>query len=121
MRRMSSREMRRMMKKLGMQLNEIRDVEEVNIIKNDEILKITEPTVSMIKIGDQTIFQIVGEPIRIEREEKGTEEEKIEIPEEDVQLVAAQTGASLEEARKTLTETQGDLAKAILILNTMKR
>ncbi|RLE50811.1 MAG: NagC family transcriptional regulator, partial [Candidatus Methanomethylicota archaeon] len=46
MRRMSPREMRRLLKKFGMQLEEISDVEEVLIIRKNEILKIINPTVS---------------------------------------------------------------------------
>ncbi|MEM2420009.1 MAG: hypothetical protein QXL38_03375 [Candidatus Bathyarchaeia archaeon] len=40
------------------------------------------------------------------------------MPEEDVRLVADQTGKSLEEARKALEECEGDLAKAILLLQS---
>mgnify|MGYP000728173295 CR=1 FL=1 len=42
MRRMSPREMRRLLKKFGMQLEEISDVEEVLIIRKNEILKMVE-------------------------------------------------------------------------------
>jgi nascent polypeptide-associated complex subunit alpha len=38
------------------------------------------------------------------------------VAEEDVRLVADQTGKSMEEARRALEESQGDLAKAILLL-----
>ena len=37
--------------------------------------------------------------------------------EEDVQLVADQTGKSLEKAKEALIEADGDLAKAILLLS----
>ncbi|MEJ2272839.1 MAG: NagC family transcriptional regulator, partial [Candidatus Bathyarchaeota archaeon] len=40
------------------------------------------------------------------------------IAEEDVQLVADQTGKSLEDARRALESSDGDLAKAILLLQT---
>jgi nascent polypeptide-associated complex subunit alpha len=40
------------------------------------------------------------------------------IPEEDARLVADQTGKSLEEAKKALEECGGDLAKAILLLQS---
>jgi nascent polypeptide-associated complex subunit alpha len=42
----------------------------------------------------------------------------MEIPEEDVRLVADQTGKSMEEAKKALEETGGDLAKAILLIQS---
>jgi len=45
-------------------------------------------------------------------------ERKLVVPEEDVRLVADQTGKSLEEARKALEECEGDLAKAILLLQS---
>jgi nascent polypeptide-associated complex subunit alpha len=38
--------------------------------------------------------------------------------EEDVRLVADQTGKSLEKAKEALEECQGDLAKAILLLQS---
>ncbi|MCS7364480.1 MAG: nascent polypeptide-associated complex protein [archaeon GB-1867-035] len=115
MRRMSPREMRRMMKKLGLALEELSDVEEVLIVRGSEVIKIPEPTVSVMKVSGQTIFQIIGEPIITKKEEK------IEIPEEDIQLVAAQAGVTLEEARKALIQSEGDLAKAILMLTSMKK
>jgi len=40
------------------------------------------------------------------------------VAEEDVKLVADQTGKSMEEAKKALEESGGDLAKAILLLQT---
>jgi len=119
LRRMSPREMRRMMKKLGMQLEELTDVEEVVIIRSREVIKLASPTVSVMRIGGQTIFQVIGEPTTEPREE--AKEEVTEIPEEDVQLVAAQAGVSLEAARKALIEAEGDLAKAILTLTSMKK
>ncbi|MEM3072613.1 MAG: ubiquitin, partial [Candidatus Bathyarchaeia archaeon] len=41
--------------------------------------------------------------------------------EEDVKLVAEQTGRTMEEARRTLQETGGDLAKAILKLQSEEK
>jgi len=43
---------------------------------------------------------------------------KPSFSEEDVQLVADQTGKSLEKAREALKEADGDLAKAILLLQS---
>jgi nascent polypeptide-associated complex subunit alpha len=54
-------------------------------------------------------YQVVGTPREIPRETR--------IPEEDVALVAEQTGKSLDEARATLKETSGDLAEAIMKLS----
>ena len=40
------------------------------------------------------------------------------IPEEDVLLVAQQTGVSMERAKNALRDAEGDLAKAILMITT---
>jgi nascent polypeptide-associated complex subunit alpha len=45
-----------------------------------------------------------------------TEEPPIEIPDSDVQLVAAQTGTNLPEAKAALQAAKGDLAAAIIKL-----
>ena len=42
---------------------------------------------------------------------------KEEIPKEDIDLVVEQTGKSVEEAKKALKETKGDIAEAILKLS----
>jgi len=118
MRKMSPREMRRIMQKMGMEINEMEDVEEVVIVRREEILRMSSPKVSIIKMGDQTIVQVIGSQIIVESKEQKAEEEY--ISEEDVQLVAMQAKVSLEEARKALKQTGGDLAKAILTLIASK-
>lgn len=112
MKRMSPREIRRLMQRMGMELEEMQGVEKVVFIMGDKNLIITSPQIMVMKMGGQKVYQITGE----EKEEKV--ETKLEIPDEDVQLVAAQTGASIEEARKALEATKGDLAQAIILLTS---
>jgi len=66
-------------------------------------------------MGGEKIFQVIGEPHEVVRKE-----EEIEISEEDIELVIAQTGVSREMAVKALKECEGDLAKAILLLSSRK-
>ena len=68
----------------------------------------------MLEMQGQKIFQVTGGKIT----EKAAERKASGVAEEDVRLVADQTGKSLEEARKALEECQGDLAKAILLLQS---
>jgi nascent polypeptide-associated complex subunit alpha len=112
MKRISPREARRLMQRMGMEVEEVQGIEEVLFIMKEKKIIIKNPQVMIMKIGGQKIYQVIGE----EREEK--EEEKIEIPEEDIQLVAAQTGKSIEEARKALETTKGDIAQAIILLTS---
>jgi nascent polypeptide-associated complex subunit alpha len=111
---MSPREMRRMMQKMGMGIEEMQGVLKVTIHLKDKNLVIPDPQVTQMKVSGQTIYQIVGEAV----EEKTTEKVKVEISEDDAQLVSAQTGASLEEAKKALESTNGDLAQAIMLLSS---
>ncbi|HIP85309.1 MAG TPA: Nascent polypeptide-associated complex protein [Pyrodictium sp.] len=70
--------------------------------------------------GNATILQVMGKPKLVEAK-AGKEEEKPEFTEEDVKLVAEQAGVSLEEARRALEETGGDIAAAIILLEERKK
>ncbi|MEM1538518.1 MAG: nascent polypeptide-associated complex protein [Candidatus Nezhaarchaeales archaeon] len=113
MRRLSPREVRRFMERMGVSVEPLSEVVEVVFKTPSKNLLIKNPQVSVIKMAGQTMYQVVGDLI----EEVGASETKqLTIPEEDVQLVAAQAGVSIESARKALEATKGDLAKAILML-----
>jgi nascent polypeptide-associated complex subunit alpha len=112
-RRVSPREAKRMMQRMGLSMDAIPDVEEVVIKTGSKEITIEEPEVAIMEVQGQKIFQVTGGKIV----EKAVER-KLVVPEEDVRLVADQTGKSLEEARKTLEECEGDLAKAILLLQS---
>jgi len=112
-RRISPREARRMMQRMGLSMDAIPDVEQVVIKTGSKEITIEEPEVAIMEMQGQKIFQITGGKIS-----EKTAERKLTIPEEDARLVADQTGKSLEEARKALEECGGDLAKAILLLQS---
>ncbi len=119
MRRISPRQFRRMAQRMGLSVTQLEDVEEVVITLKDKKLVFESPIVTVLTVkGGEPIYQIMGE-YREEPLEEAVEEE-IEIPEEDVQLVAAQAGVSPEEARAALEETGGDLAQAIFLLRSRK-
>jgi len=112
-RRMSPREAKRMMQRMGLSMDAIPEVEQVIIKTGSKEITIEEPEVAILDMQGQKIFQVTGGKIT----EKAAER-KSTIPEEDVRLVADQTGKSPEEARKALEECGGDLAKAILLLQS---
>ena len=112
-RRVSPRETKRMMQRMGLSMDAVPDVEQVIIRTSEKEITIEEPEVAILEVQGQKIFQVTGGKIS----EKATER-KPTFPEEDVKLVADQTGKSIEEARKTLEECGGDLAKAILLLQS---
>lgn len=112
-RHISPREARRMMQRMGMSMDSIPNVEQVVIKTSGKEIIIEEPEVAILEIQGQKIFQVTGGKIS-----EKAKAHRAAIPEEDVRLVADQTGKSLEEARKALEECQGDLAKAILMLQS---
>lgn len=112
-RKISPREAKRIMQRMGLSMDTIPDVKEVIVKTSAKEIIIESPEVAVLKLRGQQIFQITGEKIVEKQIEK-----KIEIPEEDIRLVADQTGKSTEEAKKALEESGGDLAKAILLLQT---
>ncbi len=99
-----------MMQRMGLSMEGIPNVEEVIIRTSTKEIIVESPEVAALDLHGQKIFQVTGQIT-----EKKIEKE-MEIPEEDVRLVADQTGKSMEEAQKALEETGGDLAKAILLL-----
>jgi nascent polypeptide-associated complex subunit alpha len=108
--RVSPREAKRMMQRMGLNMEGIPNVEEVIIRTTAKEIIVDNPEVAVLDLHGQKIFQVTGQ-ITEKKIEK-----KIESPEEDIRLVADQTGKSMEEAQKALEETGGDLAKAILLL-----
>ncbi len=105
------KQMQRAMKQMGMDSKDVKGVTEVIIkFKNKELL-ITNPQVNLMDFMGQQTYQITGKAKEIKVEVE------LEIPDEDVELVSAQTGASKEEVLKVLKETEGDLAEAIMRLS----
>jgi len=111
---MSQRETKRLMKRMGMSMDVMSDVEEVIFKMGSKEMIIEDPEVAILNLKDQKVFQVTGG--KITERALVSEEKMVTIPAEDVRLVADQTGRGVEEARRALEESGGDLAKAILLL-----
>ncbi len=102
-----------MMQKMGMKVDAIPDVSEVIIRTPSKEIVIDAPAVTIVTVQGQTMYQIAGGEVS----EAASQATALPtVPDADVQIVAQQSGKSMEEARKALTDAQGDLAKAILLL-----
>jgi nascent polypeptide-associated complex subunit alpha len=110
---MNPRQMKQMMRKYGMNVDEISDVQEIVIKTASQDYVFKEAEVTVIDIQGQQTFQIVGTP---EVVEKGSAGEASGIPQSDVELVAQQANVSMEEARQALEECDGNPAEAIMKL-----
>jgi len=115
MRRLRPREIRRMLNRMGIEASELEGVARVIIETEEKRIIIDEPRVSIMEMGGERIFQILGGSVSEE-----VLEEEVEFSEEDVQLVAQQAGVDMEKAREALKRTGGDLAKAILLCKSEK-
>jgi nascent polypeptide-associated complex subunit alpha len=115
LRRVNPREARRMMQRMGMSMDSIPEVTQVVVKTATKDIIIDEPEVAILNMQGQRVYQVMGGRVT---EKAVVVEKKLIIPDEDVQLVAGQTGKSVEEARKALEESGGDLAKAILLLQS---
>lgn len=103
------RQMKTMMKRMGIKVDEI-DAESVVIHGLDKDIVIDNPQVMKTIMQGQVMFQISGNV----REEET--EAEVGFSEEDVKMVAEQANVSEEEAMKALEESNGDIAGAIMKL-----
>jgi len=102
---LGEKQMEKMMKQMGIKSEHI-DAEEVVIKTKDMDIVISNPSITKINMKGAQSFQIAGEV-----SERGREK----FSDEDVKMIAEQTGLSEEEAKTALEET-GDIAEAIMKL-----
>ena len=105
------KQMERQMKKMGMKMEDLDGVREVIIRFDEKELIIDNPSVSLMNVMGQETYQIDGKAREVELEYE------IEIPEEDIAMVANSAGVSKDDAKAALEECKGDLAEAIMKLN----
>jgi nascent polypeptide-associated complex subunit alpha len=120
LKKISPREARRLMSRMGVKMEALDGVNKVVIYMAGKELLIEEPNVMVMEVGGQRVFQITGRVSEKTVEKAEETPEKPEISEEDVMLLASQTGVSVEEARKALKEAGGNLASALILLRSRR-
>ena len=145
--KMSARQMNQMMRRLGIQVKEIPDVQEVVIKTSTKVYTFREAEVTLMDAGGSKTYQLCGKatvrditadekaalgaavgPTETDadaaEEDEPTEsaEEQLssvalDISDDDIALVASQTGKSPKQARAALEATKGDIAEAIVKLS----
>ncbi|MFP3045530.1 MAG: nascent polypeptide-associated complex protein [Thermocladium sp.] len=128
-------ELRKMLKRMGignLNVEEINAAKVVIYLRNGSTLEIPNPSVAAIKMQGMMIYQIQAS----EKDVKTTQtqaaaapapsiimqrpQEETPVSEDDVRLIMDQTGVTRDEAIKALRESNGDLAEAILKLQSKK-
>jgi len=102
---MGEKQMEKMMKQMGIKTDHI-DATEVIIKCKDKDIIVSNPQITKIDMKGAQSFQIAGEV-----SERGKEK----FSDEDIKMVADQTGKTMAEAKLALDET-GDIAEAIMKL-----
>jgi nascent polypeptide-associated complex subunit alpha len=118
------KQMEKMMRQMGVKVEEIGSVSRVVIFSQNGNIVITAPEVTKTKIMGQTMYQVVGEgtmesPAEVEAPKGQAAPEELTGPvitDEDVELVATQANTTKEKARKALEDSGGDIAEAIISL-----
>ena len=112
--RMNPKQMKAMMKRMGIDQEEMDGVEEVVIRTKDKEIVFKDASVMSVTVQGQKTYQIVGTPQERERKREAGTKEESGIPKEDIKLVMEQTGCTEAQAKKALEETDGAPAEAIL-------
>ena len=100
---MNPKKIQEMMKKMNMNVKEIK-AQEVIIKSSDKNITISEPEVMLTNVMGKNVYQISGQ----------VSENKTN--EEDIKMVMEQTGKDRETVSKTLEKLNNDLAKCIIEL-----
>ncbi|MDR2203255.1 MAG: nascent polypeptide-associated complex protein [Nitrososphaerota archaeon] len=119
-RRINPREQKRMMQRMGMNMDSVEDVTQVIIRTPAKDIIIDEPEVAILQVQGQKMYQIIGGQVSEQAPGNilASAPAKPIFTDEDAQLVADQTGKSLDQAKEALEDCGGDLAKAILLLSS---
>ncbi len=119
--RVDPRQMKIAMKRMGLQTEEMDDVTEVIIRTASKEYHFVRPSVVMVKVSGQQIYQVTGEPTISEGGASASGQRQNEGPvisQEDIELVMGQTGCTPDQAKQALMKTDGKPADAIIKILT---
>jgi nascent polypeptide-associated complex subunit alpha len=127
--RMNDRNVRMMMRRMGMTTEELEDVEEVIIRRRSEEIVLGNPSVTVVTVQGVRTYQIAGDALVRPR---GTPSAPTAagpvapappppLPEEDVTLVMGQAQVDRPTAESALREASGEPAEAILRLLSRRK
>jgi nascent polypeptide-associated complex subunit alpha len=119
--------MKQMMRKMGIEQEELEGVEQVVIVTRDREIVFTAPDVVAVTAQGQTTYQVSGKGVERPRGAGGisTGADAVagappararKYSEDDVQLVMQQTGAPEAKVRAALDATDGEVAEAMIRL-----
>lgn len=111
---MNPAQMQKMMNQMGIRTQEMPVEKAVFYLKDGTALEMQMPQVVKMTIQGTETYQVVGhaQPLTTE----ASKPKELEITDDDIKMVMQQSGVTKEQASKTLKETKGDIAEAIMLL-----
>ncbi|MCD6323677.1 MAG: nascent polypeptide-associated complex protein [Desulfurococcales archaeon] len=113
---MNPRDLKRMMKRMGIDVQELSGVKSVTITAEGKEIILRNPQVTVMKVQGTKIYQVVATLPEEVVEESSEEVREVSFSEEDISFVMEQAGVSREKAVEALEKAGGDIAQAILLL-----
>ncbi|QZA87521.1 nascent polypeptide-associated complex protein [Salinarchaeum sp. IM2453] len=107
------RKMEQMMKQMGIDVDSVDATEVIIRVDEDTELVFDSPQVTKMDARGQNTYQVVGSPEERDRTDTDTQTETVDIPDEDVEMVAMRADVDEETAREALKQNDGDLAAAV--------
>lgn len=104
------KKMKGIMKQLGIEMIELKEIKEVIIKCKSEDIIIKSPSVSLMKANGIETYQISNGSSKIINHNNTN---NIAIKEEDISFICDTTGVSREKAEKMLLKNNGDIAETI--------
>ncbi|MEM2627709.1 MAG: hypothetical protein QW775_05615, partial [Ignisphaera sp.] len=98
----------------------------VYIELDNKKIVLENPEVFVIEFGNQKMFYVLSQTIReetkpaVEEPVLPSSQTALTVSEEDIKFVAEYTNVSLEKAREAVVKADGDLAKAIELIESEK-
>lgn len=99
------KQMAQMMKQMGIKVDEINAKKVIFELEGGKKLVFDSPQIQAMTMQGKKTYTLIGDGV-----------EEVGIPQEDIDMVAEQTGKTKAEAKKALESTNGDIAEAILKL-----
>ncbi len=119
------RELEKLLRRMGIKVEEVEAAYVEIKLKNGEVLRINNPTVALMKMPNKMwIYQIQTAEGAVQKAAPAPQPQQTteyQPNEEDIALIMEQTGATRDEAIKALVEAKGDLVQAAMKLLSQKR
>lgn len=112
----SPHELKKLLKRYGIEVEELRGVDKVEFFIGSKRIIVTSPQVILLRAPGQLIYQVVGSEVREEPVVQPVTKPEITVSEDDIKFVMENTGVARDKAVEALVKAKGDIARAIMIL-----